>query len=285
MPYIDHIRRCTRHDLTDLVAWRIADHKVGYVDGRLARRLLDFPTVFERQGDDITLTSALATVAERSRAVDEVVARLREDGLIGAARAEAYAVKSHVGAPPLMTLDRGAAGRFGIICTGFHLNGTVGNGADTRMWIARRARNKTTFPGRLDNMVAGGQPAGLTVAQNLIKECQEEAGLPEHIARRAVPAGLVSYTMQSGDQLLRHAMHVFDLDVPHDFTPFPADGEVESFSLMPIDVVAGTVRSSLDTFKNNCNLVIIDFLMRKGLISPLCRDYFEIATGLRGKFP
>ena len=28
---------------------------------------------------------------------------------------------------------------------------------------------------------------------NVVKECQEEAGIPEHLARMARPAGVVSY--------------------------------------------------------------------------------------------
>jgi hypothetical protein len=41
----------------------------------------------------------------------------------------------------------------------------------------------------LDNMVAGGQPLGIGLMENVIKECGEEAGIPEAIARRAIPIG------------------------------------------------------------------------------------------------
>lgn len=42
-----------------------------------------------------------------------------------------------------------------------------------------------------------------------------------------------------------------------------ADGEVESFELVPVKHVANIIRST-EFFKENCNLVIIDFLFRHG---------------------
>src|SRR3546814_15098020 len=89
-----------------------------------------------------------------------------------------YPVIERLGAEPLFDMDRGAVTAFGIANRGFHLNGLVGAGDATRMWIARRALDKTTYPGKLENMVAGGHPAGLLPLQNLLKECTEEDGLP-----------------------------------------------------------------------------------------------------------
>jgi hypothetical protein len=48
---------------------------------------------------------------------------------------------------------------------------------------------------------------------------------------------------------------------------------------MPIDEVAAIVRDT-EQFKFNCNLVIIDFLVRHGLIGPDEPDYVAIAQGL-----
>src|SRR3546814_1475727 len=59
----------------------------------------------------------------------------------------------------------------------------------------------------------------------------------------------------------------YDLELPEDFTPVPRDGEIEYFELWPIARVAETVRDTFE-FKFNCNLVIIDFLMRHGLLDP-----------------
>jgi hypothetical protein len=41
----------------------------------------------------------------------------------------------------------------------------------------------------------------------------------------------------------------------------------------------------LDAFKFNCSLVVIDFLIRHGLIAPADANYFELVTGLRAEIP
>ena len=38
------------------------------------------------------------------------------------------------------------------------------------------------------------QPHGLSCAENVVKECEEEASIPEPLAQRARPVGAVSYT-------------------------------------------------------------------------------------------
>ena len=72
----------------------------------------------------------------------------------------------------------------------------------------------------------------------------------------------------------------FDLELSDDFTPVNRDGEVHEFMLWPIKKAAKVV-SATRQFKFNCNLVIIDFLIRHGLIAPEHPDYVEIVRGLR----
>jgi hypothetical protein len=133
----------------------------------------------------------------------------------------------------------------------------------------------------LDNMVAGGQPIGIGLMDNMIKECGEEAGIPKAIARTAVPVGMISYTHQAPEGCKPDQMFCFDLELPEDFTPRVTDGEVEEFYLWPVEKVAATVRDGFE-FKFNCNLVIIDFLMRRGVIDPDREpDYAALAHGLR----
>jgi hypothetical protein len=55
---------------------------------------------------------------------------------------------------------------------------------------------------------------------------------------------------------------------------------VESFSLMDIHDVA-TIISDTDHFKDNCNLVIIDFMIRHGVLKPESPGYLELLSGLR----
>ena len=60
-------------------------------------------------------------------------------------------------------------------------------------------------------------------------------------------------------------MTCFDLELPEDFTPIAHDGEVHSFELWPLARVYETVRDTTD-FKYNCNLVLIDFFVRHGML-------------------
>ncbi|CAN0381700.1 unnamed protein product, partial [Ectocarpus sp. 13 AM-2016] len=63
----------------------------------------------------------------------------------------------------LFRLERAAMIHFGVPSYGVHLNGYV-EATDTepmRVWIGVRSVSKATYPGMWDQMVAGGQPAGM----------------------------------------------------------------------------------------------------------------------------
>jgi 8-oxo-dGTP pyrophosphatase MutT (NUDIX family) len=132
----------------------------------------------------------------------------------------------------------------------------------------------------LDNMVAGGLPIGLSPLENVIKECGEEAGIPEDLAKAARAVSEISYVMETGGTLRQDRMFCFDLQLPTDFTPVNQDGEVAEFYLWPIETVAEIVRDTLE-FKFNCPLAIIDFLIRHGYIQPGDPDHGALVKGLR----
>ncbi len=92
--------------------------------------------------------------------------------------------------------------------------------------------------------------------------------------------GFVQYKFEHNNGAQKDTIFCYDLELPKDFVPKVNDGEVEKFELMDIDEVANIVANS-DRFKLNCNLVIIDFLVRHGIITEQNRDYFKIIKGLR----
>ena len=71
--------------------------------------------------------------------------------------------------------------------------------------------------------------------------------------------------MDRPEGLRRDRLHCYDLLLPDDFVPHPADGEVEAFELWPLPRVIERVRDT-DDFKFNVNLVLIDLGLRRGLI-------------------
>ncbi len=50
--------------------------------------------------------------------------------------------------------------------------------------------------------------------------------------------------------------------------------------MLGVQEVARLVRETSE-FKLNCNLVVIDFLLRHGFIGPEEEDYLELVSGLR----
>lgn len=279
MSYLDRIAECNVHDLGAFRPFRIGDARVGWVRHGLAEELAAHGAVFRVADDGVLLQPDLAGFEERSAAVEEVARRMADAGTIRGWRGERYPVAPSFHAEPLMQLERAAVPHFGIRAYGVHLNGFVREEGRLKMWVARRARGKQTYPGQLDNMVAGGQPIGLGLMENLIKECGEEAAIPPEVARRSMPIGAVSYTMETAEGLKPDVLFNYDLELPPDFVPRNTDGEVESFHLMPIEEVAEIVRDTRE-FKFNCNLVVIDFLVRHGVIGPEDPDYLEIVRRL-----
>jgi len=281
MAYLDHIRACNNFDPAGFRPLMVGGDRIGYLQHALVEELRRWPNVFRIENNAVALDPRLNDFESRSKAIDAPLRELAGEGLIEAWRGELYPVTPNWHTPPLMQMERAACPRFGIRAFSVHVNGFVRKPGGLHMWVARRAYDKPTFPGMLDNMVAGGQPIGLGLLDNVIKECGEEAGIPEDIARRAVAVGMISYTHQPPDGCKPDQMFCYDLELPEDFTPAPADGEVEEFYLWPIEKVAATVRDGFE-FKFNCNLCIIDFLIRHGVIDPDNEpDYTALVHGLR----
>lgn len=180
-------------------------------------------------------------------------------------RSEAFDVRADDDGPVLATIDRGALPSFGVKAAGVHANGLVRRPDGLHIWVARRAATKPLDPGKLDHLVAGGISAGMGPLDTLIKEAAEEAGLPESLARRAVPVSVIDYAMERPEGLRRDRLHCYDIDLPEDFTPIAEDGEVDAFELWPVQRCFEAVRDT-DDFKFNVNLVLIDLFTRTGLL-------------------
>ena len=280
MGFLDRIAECNTHDLSGFLPFCIGDARPGWVKPGFARRLEAFPETFAVDEASVRTVPALDGFEARTEAVAAALRALSEEGTIGRWRDEAYPVGGALAGPHLMLMDRSAIPHFGVRARGVHVNGFVRDGGRILMWVARRARDKATYPGMLDNFVAGGQPAGIGLMDNVIKEAGEEAGVPAHVAATARPVGAVSYCQETADGLKPDVMYCYDLELPAAFEPEPLDGEIEEFFLWPVEQVMEAVAETAD-FKFNCNLVCIDFFVRHGLIDPESPDYLEILRGLR----
>ncbi len=284
MSFLHHIRRCNRFDPTHFRPFEVAGQQVGRVRTEFATRLAAFPEVFTVKDDRVALDHRLADAATRTRVLREVTGQLAAAGALPAPRGEHYPVVTEWGQPPLLVIDRELVSAFGLRAFGVHVNGVVRSADGMKLWIGRRAPDKSVEPNKLDNMVAGGQPVGLSLADNLVKEAAEEAAIPAQLARRAVPVGAIRYCMEGRLGLKPDTLFVYDLEVPADFVPHNTDGEIAEFTLMAVEEVAELVRTT-EAFKFNVALVLIDFLIRTGRLSPDTEpDYLALVGGLRGGF-
>ena len=280
MSLLDRIRTCQIWDRARYRPFRVAGQSVGWVTGDVAQRLRGFPKLFRISDASVDLDPGLTSFEARSEAVAEALLALKAEGLVRGWRNEPYPVGTDFYAPPLMQMERAAVPLFGVRAYGVHINGFVGEGEDLKLWVGKRAANKQTAPGKLDHIVAGGQPMGLSLMENVIKESAEEAGMDSVLARQARPVGLVSYITERSEGLRNDICFAYDIALPESFVPHNTDGEIESFSLWPIAEVRRRMAETED-FKFNVALVNIDFLIRHGHLSPDEPGYVDLAEGLR----
>jgi thiamine pyrophosphokinase len=261
-----HIAACNNiPSPAGFLGFHMAGVQVGFVTPELARALTFRPRDFHFDQHGVAMAGRLKTSGARSDALAAALPNLAEGGYLRIRR-EAFDVRQTSDGPVLARLDRGALPAFGVMSQGVHLNGLVRRADGLHVWVGIRARDKAVAPGQMDNLVAGGIPAGLTRAETLVKEAAEEASLPPELAARAHPVGRVSYILLNNEGLRRDVLHCYDLELPEDVTPIPNDDEVERFELWPARRLLEAVADS-DDVKFNVNLTLIDLFLREGLLA------------------
>ncbi len=267
---LSHIEACHSATLPGgRLKFYLGARHVGYVLPDFAQMLAAVSGAIAVAGERVVLAAAAAgDLNEIARAA----------GIV--ARGEDFDVREAAEGTVLAVLDRGGLPSFGVIGVGVHLNGLVERADGWHLWVGKRASDKKLDPGKLDNLVAGGVPAGLTPLQTLIKEAAEEAALPEDLAAQARPVGRFAYAMERAEGLRRDVVIAYDLALPENFVPAPADGEVEHFELWPLARVFEAVGTT-DHFKFNVNLVLIDLFIRFGLVGG--DDAVRLRRALQGE--
>jgi hypothetical protein len=277
-------RRCPRADLAAYRRFIVADRHVGWIKPDFAQLLADFPGVFNLTDRAVHLHDRLAKVDDRSKAVADVLAKLHERGAIPGWRGELYPVNRRFGEAPLLLMERAATPLFGLQTYGINVNGLVREGGAWQVWIARRAMTKHVDPGMLDLVVGGGQPHGLSIAENLLKECAEEACIGPTLAERAKPVSVTTMQIEAAEGLRVGVQFNFDLELPADFQPRNEDGEVSEFQLWSMERLEKTLRTT-DAFMFDAALAKLDLLVRFGVVGPDDPDYLDLIAQLRRPTP
>ncbi|CUM65131.1 uncharacterized protein PRCAT00002758001 [Priceomyces carsonii] len=272
---------------------------LGYIEEDIAARLAEELWFhIERSEKTVTFDSKLDIFEKRNEVLKTIAEKWRKlpyfsDSLDKAWRNELYVVYNPTHTPYVL-VERALSVLIGVVTYGVHINGYIPasktSNKKLKLWVPRRSKTKQTYPLMLDNTIAGGIGFPNGIGETVIKECFEEGHLSaEFVKLHIKPTGVVLYMYQpKGAQgnVQPEVEYTYDLEFDNetDVIPRPEDGEVESFVLMDSDEVLK--RLYRNEFKPNCGLIIIDFLIRHGYITPdIEPNYSEIVSRCHRKLP
>lgn len=206
------------------------------------------------------------TAVDADAALATLNAALRHQGWVRAWRDELFAITDLATGEVLARTERAASRFWGTRTLGAHANGYVADtcGRPTHLWVAQRAFNKATDPGRHDNLVGGGVPLGQTPYETLVREAWEEAGLTPGQMAAACPGRVLRLHRQIPEGLQLEDLHSFDLALPAGLVPQNQDGEVAGFQCLAVGEALALAASGAMTV--DAELVTLDFALRHGLL-------------------
>jgi 8-oxo-dGTP pyrophosphatase MutT (NUDIX family) len=274
-----------KDDLWTLL-WEDEDgtYPIGYMLDRVFRQLVKTPVSIKGEMDlnpsarTIMLFQYMSTEEERTKHVAKLTSYWRENGtfpILRKWRDELWPVYSRKG-ELLFSVERVALGLFGTMMYGVHMVAYAKDDTAThgvKLWVARRAATKPTFPSMLDNTAAGGLCTGEEPRECVVREANEEADLDEDFVRKeAECVGTVTYVyitdekgIGEGGFIQPECQWVYELELPSNVVPRPKDGEVSGFMLCDVDEVKAQLARG--EYKPNCALCIINFFVRRGILT------------------
>ncbi|VEU21680.1 DEKNAAC102446 [Brettanomyces naardenensis] len=273
--------------------------RLGYILPMVSKEFKNHPDVV--QVDDtkreIRILPTLDTLELRNEKLNALAKSWRDNGIflhLKGWRNELYTIYD-TEKKPYMRLERSFCPLLGVVLYGCQINGYVQSPetGELKLWVPRRSATKPTYPGMLDNTVAGGVGYPQGCLETVIKECYEEAGLQSSYVKDNVSfVGVISYFYQfekgSFDTergfVQPEVEYIYDLRIDPSIIPHPVDNEAEDFRLMTVDEVVKHMKNG--EFKHNCAGVLTDFFMRHGLITPENeKDCIEIQNRLHRRLP
>jgi 8-oxo-dGTP pyrophosphatase MutT (NUDIX family) len=200
----------------------------------------------------------LARPRELSQSLYQLADTMRSAGFISGWRNEDFAWLDQNG-HQFFRLERAAFRTFGFRSMATHINGFTQ--ANT-LWLGRRSETKSTDPGKLDNIAAGGITADETPWVCARRELWEEAGVPEKIAENIQPIGRIHMRRPiAGRGFHDELLFIYDLALSDHFVPTNHDGEVSGF--IEISLAEAAARILADEFTSDAAFVTADFILRR----------------------
>lgn len=202
MDLISVVKQCHNHDPwtdKDLAPLLISSNgvQIGFLRPRVVDAIIQSGQgafAWDEAKSTFWIRDDLDTPKARSAALKKVVEDWRDRDLfpdpLKGWRNELYAVYGST-STIAFSLERSACALFGFVTFGVHATAYT---PEYRIWVPRRAKTKSTWPGYLDNSAAGGITAGDQPFESMVRECGEEAGLEEALVREVMKqTGVISY--------------------------------------------------------------------------------------------
>ncbi|KAH7123200.1 thiamine pyrophosphokinase [Dactylonectria macrodidyma] len=265
---------------------------IGYVTCTVVDVLRNLPewlvddathAIWLMNGSDIRQRSVLmeqAVFAIQDRGRFDILAQWRNETF------PIYGPKKEI----LFHLERSACPLFGVVTYGVHALAYVppqSEDDELKVWVSRRAKTKQTYGGMLDSTSAGGMTSGESPLETLVKECEQEASLTsEMVLKHTKASGVVTHFYvhdgRPGGEiklLQPECQYVYDLPLPPHVCCKKNDDEVDEFLLWNTTEIRQRIASG--EFKPNSARVMLNFLIRHGVVSPENEEnYLEIVSRL-----
>jgi 8-oxo-dGTP pyrophosphatase MutT (NUDIX family) len=195
---------------------------------------------------------------ELSSSLSQLADKMRAGGYVPGWRNEDFAWLDQNG-HQCFRLERAAFRTFGFRSMATHINGYTKFGL---LWLGRRSETKSTDPGKLDNIAAGGISADETPWVCAKRELWEEAGVPSQIADQVEPVGRIHMRRPvPGRGFHDEQLFIYDLELPDQFVPTNHDGEVSGF--IHISLAEAAARILADEFTSDAAFVTADYILRR----------------------
>jgi isopentenyldiphosphate isomerase len=227
---------------SDWIAWYGDSFFLGWVPAARADQLVARLPLCTRRQQRLTWETAHQSSLQRSQDLQFFITEQAQRGLLGGWRNEFFSfwlnscIAPNPEISPWLCIERAGFRHLGLMSHAVHINGFCPDG---HMWAGRRASNKATDPGKLDNLTAGGIPAGESAEMTVRRELQEEAGWNQNTVGLLHGVSALRTQRTEPEGWHDETLWVYNLDLPHDFSPVNKDGEVESFHRWsPHDVIA-----------------------------------------------
>ncbi|KAB8237523.1 thiamine pyrophosphokinase-related protein [Aspergillus alliaceus] len=277
------------------------DGVLGYIPTTLVQSISwpeEYWTVDTAQRE-LRMTPRSNTLSSRNNIIEDAIRRIAEQGspeILKGWRNERFPVYGPDGTV-VVEIERSASAQFGIVTSGVQMLCFVEDeGGSIHLWIGKRSEKKQTYPGMLDCTAAGALSVGESPRSAMVLEATDEASLDtEMIEKHMRSVGHISYfhvksSTSTGNKTLSTALllpeteYLYELKLDQHTVPRPKDSEVEDFRLWSVDQVLDALKNGM--FKPNSAVVVIDFFIRHGIITPETEaKYLEIIQRLHRRLP